>query len=1229
MAEETDYERFVGRYSVVLEEFEQRVGSISFRRVTTEANVFAEAVRTIGSNARSTGGALGGLVSVATQIAPIAESLGVGIVQVGLALADFVGGTIAAGGALVNLSSKTGISTDELQRMQAVATQTGTSMETFTGAVAVLSTNIASKSREASDAIWNLGLSYTNLAEASRGEQFSGVIKALAEMDDVSRRHAAGAALFGKEWPAIAAAIEGGYVRIAEAARTTGREQLEALSEADRALKELQADAEAGVTGWIANVALVIQEARNGFRSLTAEQKALGIKFVAASRMGGIDGLNRAGEFIGAVRAANRRQEQERANRRATPKPENPFGELESSTRAATELTSQYSSVATAQVGVERGIKSIVEGMARAAESTTKYGDALAATVAPAAQLEQSQTRQLKTTGALDTASAQFAADQDRLFGRDLVNRANYYADLLGSVGQISRLSSEQQDELNKIVTDGIAASIRLYDQVPPRLLAIQKATQAAIDARMLPSTFDPFAAENSGLWALREPVLPNRPPPDAYLESAPNRDFPGFAGGIESQNLAAGVAKLEELKNAAISAAFDGFGKLFAQLGKLPGVLGTVMTGLGGVAGGLQEAHKWSTTLGKDEKTALGGRFGSLSVAFNKDATAAQRVSAGMSAATSVAQGAMDVWGATDNHRSALGNAGAGALAGAKAGAFAGPWGIAVGAAAGFVVGLIRGKPAWAKAADEVGRDFGVKISKGLSEEIAKLAKSDFKGSRQAASIFKLSDIIKEDGGLSDKNVGKMTDKLRDVFVMLETGAFSSAQATKVLEENFAQFAEVATSSTGLISPKLAEIRDLANKAGLEVASITEFMNTQMTKASKGMAGFLQPTVQAMAGLEANQKRLKELRASLASAPAGAQRGIETEIEKVTKAMSGQQGVIDALSIKTAEGAAAAGASIAGLFGGFRKEGKNVFESLALVQPSIEALRSQLEGTGLSGGQAFETVARYAALASDAVAGPVLGGVDSLNQALVGLNNSGLLNQETFSGLAGQVTQAFNSLVAQGFEGNDVLTLMQPTLQTLAQLQSQFGFAVDEGTQALLNQANEMGLLKNNSVSTNEILKEGFANVTGAIQGLVTAFGGDLPAAAEVGRQAINGVSDAVNAIPRSVDVDVNGRLNLPDGTEVEGRALGSKAMTGQWFEQHGRGRLMMLHGEEAVVRKDDADQFIADMLVRKGWSAVSGGEGGDAGGTYHVHVNLDGREVTDVVIQRLGRQLAVLGGR
>ena len=129
------------------------------------------------------------------------------------------------------------------------------------------------------------------------------------------------------------------------------------------------------------------------------------------------------------------------------------------------------------------------------------------------------------------------------------------------------------------------------------------------------------------------------------------------------------------------------------------------------------------------------------------------------------------------------------------------------------------------------VGNEWGVEIGEELARAIEDTAKKEFKGDRMAAEIASMGAIIEAAGGVTEKNVDKMLGKLRAVFSMVETGKFTTAQATKVLDENFGTFADHVLKSGQIASKGFTEILELNKRFGTQSKEIADFVTSQSTR--------------------------------------------------------------------------------------------------------------------------------------------------------------------------------------------------------------------------------------------------------------------------------------------------------------------------------------------------------------------------------------------------------------
>ncbi len=167
---------------------------------------------------------------------------------------------IESAGALVDMSNKTGLSTETLQRMSFVAKQSGSDVSAFSDAAFKMGVNIQEGTAPARKAAQDLGLSWTQLRNASPDEQFDLVVRALEAMEDPQRRNADAVALFGKGAKEILPSIVDGYTKVAAQAKVAGDAQVRAVDAAADAWDRFKERTKAAFTNTVGN-ALLFEEA--------------------------------------------------------------------------------------------------------------------------------------------------------------------------------------------------------------------------------------------------------------------------------------------------------------------------------------------------------------------------------------------------------------------------------------------------------------------------------------------------------------------------------------------------------------------------------------------------------------------------------------------------------------------------------------------------------------------------------------------------------------------------------------------------------------------------------------------------------------------------------------------------------------------------------------------------------------------------------------------------------
>lgn len=179
--------------------------------------------------------------------------------QIGRQLLTSAKATLDFADALSNMSAKTGVSVEGLQRLEALGVTSGVSMETLAGAVGQLQKHLDDPAAQKSLA--EMGLNYQRIRNLEPEDQFLEIAKSVAAIKDPVERANAGAALFGKQWETIAPAITGDIDAIISSMHGLSKEQVEALDAAGDAWDKWQKQASNAFDRFLGNIVIGAQKA--------------------------------------------------------------------------------------------------------------------------------------------------------------------------------------------------------------------------------------------------------------------------------------------------------------------------------------------------------------------------------------------------------------------------------------------------------------------------------------------------------------------------------------------------------------------------------------------------------------------------------------------------------------------------------------------------------------------------------------------------------------------------------------------------------------------------------------------------------------------------------------------------------------------------------------------------------------------------------------------------------
>lgn len=466
------------------------------------------------------------------------------------------------------------------------------------------------------------------------------------------------------------------------------------------------------------------------------------------------------------------------------------------------------------------------------------------------------------------------------------------------------------------------------------------------------------------------------------------------------------------------------------------------------------------------------------------------------------------------------------GAAAGAQIGMVAGPYGALAGAVIGAIVGALR-NPMWEQSMKRVGRDLGVQISEGLARQIEKDAKEKFDKDLFTAETFNLSKIIQEAGGIKDSNFDKMLDRLNGVFALIDRGRLTTDEARKVLDENFGLFAAHLEKTGKLASQQMIEMIELNRRFRTESVEIRNFVLKTANDLGGALSRMANDTSERYKGLgeelEEAKNNLKDIQEEIAEArrkdPGAALSDelIKREneaIQKLTDITNKQQ---------RARGESQAeferlGRLTLTAYSAMVKEGLTAEEIAERLGPAWGRLLDMQKNLGLETSNVL--LKEQLQLENARRLNPtIFDGAAAINQAAIAYHNLGQMNQETFSDLEDQMQTYFTRLQSTGITQKQVLEENLPFLRIAIELERKKKVTLDETTKSYIQQAEELGLLKNQAKTDQQVMKDGFDSIAIGLGAVVEALGGQVPAAL---RKMIDAANLAAGEVDESIGDDV-----------------------------------------------------------------------------------------------------------
>jgi hypothetical protein len=222
---------------------------------------------------------------------------------------------------------------------------------------------------------------------------------------------------------------------------------------------------------------------------------------------------------------------------------------------------------------------------------------------------------------------------------------------------------------------------------------------------------------------------------------------------------------------------------------------------------------------------------------------------------------------------------------------------------------------------------------------------------------------------------------------------------------------------------------------------------------------------------------------------------GVESEavsatiMEAVGQISAASTAIVDS-GTESLAGLRLAGAGLLATWQELRAEGTPIAEVVDSIGASAKNLKQQFLDLGAEAPAGLGKLIQFTNLLGKEGIPELVDQATAFGEVFQGLADIGLADQAVFDDFGQSLEDTFASLQAGGASSAQALALMQPQLQTLLDAQADLGFAVDAGTQSLLDQAVAQGVVKGATLDTTGAVTAGFDGLFQRFDALLTAQG-------------------------------------------------------------------------------------------------------------------------------------------
>jgi len=454
------------------------------------------------------------------------------------------------------------------------------------------------------------------------------------------------------------------------------------------------------------------------------------------------------------------------------------------------------------------------------------------------------------------------------------------------------------------------------------------------------------------------------------------------------------------------------------------------------------------------------------------------------------------------------------GASIGSTIGGIFGPLGKAIGSIAGGLLGGIFKKKLPPKTEEQrLLEQFNQQVEEAkktfselgdISDSTAKAiaeSRKEFGGWVAGAIHF---DKVMKDVGITQDNINKLWGQAHGLIDAYKQGLVDAETASEGLGDQFETLLKGAQEFGLEGSKAMVDFMNRVKESGLEVGAVTEYINDQLgittqkaMSASEGLQAMAdQLPIDKFKEWKDKQEDIIAQMDKIKDHGSQAYKDLQTELDATNSKL-------DNISNKAKRNMMNLESQALSVFNAMIANGASYSEAMNSIGGTLDQLILAQEEMGIKGGEAIQELLKIREIQQEHQ--KLFNAIDGNLAIMNALGNTGSLTQQAMMDAGQKTKNYYKQLMKAGMDSNQALAQMAPTLQQLKYYAEQHGLEIDKGTQKLIDQAEQAGLMGDEQQSTTDVMLAGFGLI-------IQALGADIPEAMQESIDKMNELEHSVH---------------------------------------------------------------------------------------------------------------------